>query len=97
VPVGILGTEKVQPKGHSIPRVGVLGRSGVVMRFGKPLDFSDRDDEMSTMRAITDEIMQEIQKLTGQKYTGRYARTSKAEKAEKPDKSAATTDADSPA
>jgi len=86
VPVGILGTEKVQPKGHSIPRLGVLGRSGVVMRFGEPLEFSDRDDEMSTMRAITDEIMQEIQKLTGQKYTGRYARTSKAEKAEKAEK-----------
>ena len=28
---------------------------------------------MSTMRAITDEIVIEIQKLSGQEYTGRYA------------------------
>ena len=73
VPVGILGTEKVQPKGHTIPRLGMLGRSGVTIKFGTPIDFSDRTDDMSTLRAITDEIVTEIQKLSGQQYTGRYA------------------------
>jgi 1-acyl-sn-glycerol-3-phosphate acyltransferase len=73
VPVGIIGTEKVQPKGHTIPRIGALGRSGVIIRFGAPLDFTDRSENMSTMRAITDEIVTEIQKLSGQEYTGRYA------------------------
>lgn len=73
VPVGIIGTQKVQPKGHSMPRLGALGNNGVIMRFGKPMDFSDRPDDMSTMRAITDEIILEIQKLSGQEYTGRYA------------------------
>ena len=48
----------------------MLGRSGVVIRFGAPLDFSDRTDDMSSMRAITDEIVTEIQKLSGQEYTG---------------------------
>jgi 1-acyl-sn-glycerol-3-phosphate acyltransferase len=78
VPVGILGTEKIQPKGHSIPRLGMLGRSGVIIKFGTPLDFSHRTDDMSTMRAITDEIVTEIQKLSGQTYTGRYAQRPKS-------------------
>jgi 1-acyl-sn-glycerol-3-phosphate acyltransferase len=77
VPVGIIGTEKIQPKGHSIPRLHKLGRSGVVIKFGVPLDFSHRIDDMSTMRAITDEIVTEIQKLSGQRYTGRYAQRPK--------------------
>jgi 1-acyl-sn-glycerol-3-phosphate acyltransferase len=79
VPVGILGTEKIQPKGHSIPRLGMLGRSGVIIKFGTPLDFTHRTDDMSTMRAITDEIVIEIQKLSGQEYTGRYAQRPKTE------------------
>lgn len=78
VPVGILGTEKIQPKGNSIPRLNMLGRSGVIIKFGTPLDFSHRTDDMSAMRAITDEIMIEIQKLSGQEYTGRYAQRRKA-------------------
>jgi 1-acyl-sn-glycerol-3-phosphate acyltransferase len=77
VPVGILGTEEIQPKGESIPRLSKLGRSGVVIKFGAPLDFSHRTDDMSTMRAITDEIVTEIQKLSGQEYTGRYAQRPK--------------------
>jgi len=77
VPVGIIGTESVQPKGHRIPRLGTLGRSEVTIKFGVPLDFSHRDDDMSSMRAITDEILTEIQKLSGQEYTGRYAQRPK--------------------
>jgi 1-acyl-sn-glycerol-3-phosphate acyltransferase len=73
VPVGFIGTDKVQPKGHTIPRLGALWNSNVTVRFGPPMNFSDRTDDMSTMRAITDEIMAEIRKLSGQQYTGRYA------------------------
>jgi 1-acyl-sn-glycerol-3-phosphate acyltransferase len=73
IPVGIIGTGKIQPKGHRMPRLRVLGKSGVVIRFGTPLDFSHRGDDMSSMRAITDEIVTEIQKLSGQEYTGKYA------------------------
>jgi 1-acyl-sn-glycerol-3-phosphate acyltransferase len=70
VPVGFIGTERVQPIGQRIP---LPFKGDVVVNFGKPLDFSDRLNERSAMRAITDEIMAEIQKLSGQVYTGRYA------------------------
>jgi 1-acyl-sn-glycerol-3-phosphate acyltransferase len=75
VPVGIVGSDKVQPNDHLMPRLSALGRSGVIIRFGKPMDFSDRDHTMSAKRVITDEVMIEIQKLSGQEYTGRYARS----------------------
>ena len=72
VPVGIAGSDKIQPKGHTVPRISMRGHD-VTIKFGAPLDFSDRTDDMSSMRAITDEIMSAIQKLSGQDYTGRYA------------------------
>jgi 1-acyl-sn-glycerol-3-phosphate acyltransferase len=62
VPVGIIGTDKVR-----------IGRPGVVLRFGPAMEFSGREHTMSAKRAITDEVMIEIQKLSGQEYTGRYA------------------------
>jgi 1-acyl-sn-glycerol-3-phosphate acyltransferase len=70
IPVGFIGTEEVQPIGHRVPR---LFKGEVTVKFGPPLDFSSRSSERSEMRAITDEIMKEIGKLTGQEYTGRYA------------------------
>ncbi|HKD97131.1 MAG TPA: lysophospholipid acyltransferase family protein [Micromonosporaceae bacterium] len=93
VPLGIIGSDKVQPKGHTYPRPGALFNSGVIMRFGKPLDFSDRPDDMSTMRAITDEIMAEIQKLSGQEYTGRYAQRPSTKAEGKPAKPETAADA----
>ena len=72
VPVGVSGTDKVQPKGHTVPKVSARGTE-VTIKFGQLLDFSDRTDDMSSMRAITDEIMMAIQKLSGQQYTGKYA------------------------
>jgi len=73
VPVGFVGTDKIQPKGHTLPRFSARKDARVIARFGPVLDFSDRGDDMSSMRAITDEIMVAIQKLSGQEYTGRYA------------------------
>jgi 1-acyl-sn-glycerol-3-phosphate acyltransferase len=69
VPVGMIGTEKVQPIGARFPRPG----GPIEVRFGKAMDFTDRSGDRATLRAITDEIMMEIQKLTGQEYVGRYA------------------------
>jgi 1-acyl-sn-glycerol-3-phosphate acyltransferase len=74
IPIGIVGTENVLPNHHAVPRLSALGRSGVIMRFGAPMDVSDREQTMSAKRAITDELMTEIQKLSGQEYTGRFAR-----------------------
>ncbi|ASW56286.1 1-acyl-sn-glycerol-3-phosphate acyltransferase [Plantactinospora sp. KBS50] len=70
IPVGVTGTQKVQPIGKRVPKPGVRG---VVVRFGKPLDFTGRSDDRSSLRAVTDEVMAEIQRLTGQEYVPRYA------------------------
>jgi 1-acyl-sn-glycerol-3-phosphate acyltransferase len=69
VPVGILGTPAVQPIGTLVPKV----KRGVTIRFGKAMDVSGRTMDSSTLRAITDELMANIQALTGQEYVGRYA------------------------
>jgi 1-acyl-sn-glycerol-3-phosphate acyltransferase len=69
VPVGVIGTEKVQPIGSRIPRLG----HRVTIKFGKPVDVTGREFDRSTLRAVTDEVMAEIQKLTGQEYVPRYA------------------------
>lgn len=75
VPVGFVDTQKVQPIGRRVPDLRSRHRADVVIRFGDALDFSGRSDDMSSMRAITDEVMVAIQKLSGQEYTGRYAAT----------------------
>jgi 1-acyl-sn-glycerol-3-phosphate acyltransferase len=68
VPVGVHGTDVVQPIGALVPRPGP-----VAVRFGKPMDFADRAADYVGLRAITDEVMVEIQKLSGQEYVPRYA------------------------
>jgi 1-acyl-sn-glycerol-3-phosphate acyltransferase len=73
VPVGFVNTDRVQPKGHTVPKLSARRHADVVIKFGPLMDFSDRPDDMSSMRKITDEIMVEIQKLSGQEYTGKYA------------------------
>ncbi|GAA2518811.1 lysophospholipid acyltransferase family protein [Winogradskya humida] len=70
IPVGMLGTDKVQPIGQMLPK---LGKGKVTVRFGKPIDTAGRPDDRSSQRALTDEVMGEIQKLTGQEYVPRYA------------------------
>lgn len=70
VPVGVLGTDKVQPIGARAPR---LGAGPVTIRFGKPIETASRMDDRTSLRVLTDEVMVEIQKLTGQEYVPRYA------------------------
>ncbi|HEX2774362.1 MAG TPA: lysophospholipid acyltransferase family protein [Micromonosporaceae bacterium] len=70
IPVGVLGTDKIQPIGARMPR---LVRGGITIRFGKPMDLTGRADDRTSQRKITDELMSEIQKLTGQAYVPRYA------------------------
>jgi len=70
VPVGLQGTEDLQPVGSNIPR-----RAKVTVRFGKPLDFSGRFDGVPAGRArreATDEIMAAIQGLSGQQAADQY-------------------------
>jgi 1-acyl-sn-glycerol-3-phosphate acyltransferase len=75
IPVVMVGTHIVQPPGQVVPR---LGRVGMVI--GKPLDFS-RYEGMATdrfvLRSITDELMYELMRLSGQEYVDLYAATVK--------------------
>jgi len=70
VPVGLTGTENLQPVGTHVPRL-----TKVTVRFGKPIDVTGRYDGVPLGRArreVTDEIMDAIQALSGQELAGRY-------------------------
>jgi len=70
VPVGLLGTERVQPVGKKLPRI-----APVEVRFGTPLDFSryeGLEGSAAIRRAVTDEVMDAIAELSGQVYVDRY-------------------------
>ena len=54
VPVGVLGTDKVQPIGARAPR---LGAGPVIVRFGKPIETAGRSDDRTSLRVLTDEVM----------------------------------------
>ncbi|MDQ4500788.1 lysophospholipid acyltransferase family protein [Sinomonas sp. ASV322] len=76
VPVAMIGTDKVQPIGQRFP---TIRRVGVI--FGRPLDFSayyEGADDRAVQRIVTDRIMQELQRLSGQEYVDVYAATVKA-------------------
>ena len=71
VPVGLIGTQDIQPVGTNRPRLG----ADVTARFGAPLDFTGRFDGVPSGRArreVTDEIMAAIQVLTDQEPAGVY-------------------------
>ena len=77
IPVGVLRTDQVAPPGKIF---GKLVRP--VVRFGKPLDFSryeGMESDRYILRAITDEIMYEIKRLSEQEYVDMYAPRAKEE------------------
>ena len=70
VPVGLVGTEHIQPVGTRVPRL-----ANVTVRFGKPLWFDKKYDGVPVGRArrqVTDVIMNAIQALSGQQPAGTY-------------------------
>jgi 1-acyl-sn-glycerol-3-phosphate acyltransferase len=80
IPVAMIDTEKIQPPGQVMPK---LMRPGI--RIGKPLDFSryhGMDSDRFILRAVTDEVMYEIMKLSGQEYEDIYATAAKRQIAE---------------
>ncbi|CAN5165681.1 lysophospholipid acyltransferase family protein [soil metagenome] len=71
VPVAMIDTEKVMPLGRKLPKIH---RVGVV--FGPPLDFSrfqGMESDRFILRSVTDEIMYELHRLSGQEYVDVYA------------------------
>jgi len=76
VPCAMMNTFEFLPPGSFRPQLRI--RPGVI--FGKPLDFSryyGQESDRAVLRAVTDEIMQEIQKLSGQEYVEIYAKQAK--------------------
>ncbi|MCB0894513.1 MAG: 1-acyl-sn-glycerol-3-phosphate acyltransferase [Nocardioidaceae bacterium] len=70
VPVGLTGTEKLQPVGARLPRV-----VPVSVRFGAPIEVVGRYDGVplgKARREVTDQVMTAIQALTGQEEAGVY-------------------------
>jgi len=81
VPVAMIDTDKVMPIGSKMPRVR---RIGVVV--GEPLDFSrfeGLEGDRFILRSITDEIMYELNRISGQEYVDTYASSVKERAADK--------------
>jgi len=76
VPVALMNLDEIQPRGRALPR---LRRVHIV--YGEPLDFSryaDLPRDRHVIRAVTDEIMYEIMKLSGREYVDVYAQRAKS-------------------
>ncbi len=70
VPVGLQGTQDLQPVGTKLPRL-----AKVRIAFGQPITVGDRFDGVAkgkARRVLTDEIMTAIQGLSGQEPAGVY-------------------------
>ncbi|MDT0381018.1 lysophospholipid acyltransferase family protein [Streptomyces sp. DSM 42041] len=75
IPVAMIDTEKIQPPGQIRPKIM---RPGI--RIGRPLDFSryqGMENDRFIQRSVTDEVMYEIWKLSGQEYVDIYATAAK--------------------
>ncbi len=92
VPCAMIDTFEFLPPGSLHPSLKI--RPGVI--FGKPMEFSrfyGKESDRAALRAVTDEIMAEIAKLSGQEYLPElYAArakeliaTANADKEDKPD------------
>lgn len=76
VPFAMIGTDKLQPGGKGMPRPG-----RVTVRFGEPMEFSryeGMDRDRYVLRAVTDSVMAEVMRLSGQEYVDMYATKAKA-------------------
>jgi 1-acyl-sn-glycerol-3-phosphate acyltransferase len=88
IPVAMIDTEKIQPPGKLVPK---LMRPGI--RIGRPLDFSryhGMEHDRFILRSVTDEVMYEIMKLSGQEYVDIYATAAKRRIAEEKKQAAET-------
>ncbi|RZQ60541.1 lysophospholipid acyltransferase family protein [Amycolatopsis suaedae] len=68
VPVGLGGTDRLLPIDRVLPRP-----HRVTVRFGTPLTFTGDAASGRDRRAVTDEVMAAIGRLSGQESAGRYA------------------------
>jgi 1-acyl-sn-glycerol-3-phosphate acyltransferase len=77
IPVGLVGTDRVQPSGRLMWKLGPRPE----VRFGPALDFSryaGMEEDRYVLRAVTDEIVAAILALSDQEYVDMYATKAKA-------------------
>ena len=77
IPVAMINTDKVQPIGSRMPRLG----HSIGVRLGAPLDYSEQaagPRNPKLLREITNDIMAHIRRLSGQDYVDRYASRDKS-------------------
>ncbi len=87
IPVAMVKTEVIQPPGRLIPKL--RPRPGV--RVGRPLDFARYEGmagDRFVERSVTDEIMYELMRLSGQEYVDMYAARAKQSSDGDPDSDA---------
>ncbi|GAA4746837.1 lysophospholipid acyltransferase family protein [Gordonia alkaliphila] len=75
VPVAMINTDRINPPGTILPRP-----TRITIKFGTPLDFSRYEGMAGNRfieRAVTDEIMYALMRLSGQQYVDVYAATLK--------------------
>ncbi|MEV0584295.1 lysophospholipid acyltransferase family protein [Nonomuraea sp. NPDC050310] len=77
LPVALSGTEQALPAGAKLPRLVSVG-----IKIGEPMTFKGEHTNARDRRRVTDEIMEAIQKLSGQEYVPQYASSVKAQPGE---------------
>ena len=81
VPCAMIDTDKAQPTGQRIPNVVQVG-----VRIGRPMhypQYAGQTENHEALREITDDVMRELQRLSGQDYVDEYASTVKKRLAER--------------
>jgi 1-acyl-sn-glycerol-3-phosphate acyltransferase len=71
-PVGIVGTDDIQPPDARLPKI----RRECTITIGRPVRperYASRGPEHLVWRSMIDEVMFEIMEMTGQTYANRYA------------------------
>ena len=80
VPVGLIGTQYLQPMGTKIPRL-----RRVTVKFGRPIDAAEygQAESAKARRRLTDEVMKQIHELSGQQLANAYNESPAANPIEK--------------
>jgi 1-acyl-sn-glycerol-3-phosphate acyltransferase len=72
IPVGLIGTDEVQPIDSKLPRLFKTVR----ICFGEPIPldhYAGRHDDRLALRDVADEVMYELAQLSGYEYVDTYA------------------------
>jgi 1-acyl-sn-glycerol-3-phosphate acyltransferase len=72
LPIGMIGSDEVMPVNSKLPK---LFRH-VTVRFGQPIDpgrYAGMENDRLALRELTDEVMYEINELSGYEYVDTYA------------------------